>query len=66
MGDDRTYESAVVVKAFHSRDIMTAQWAYLPQDLLATISGRIVSEVRGINRVVYEITNKPPSTIEWE
>ena len=66
MGDGRTYEHAVVVKAFHSRDIMTAQWAYLPQELLARISGRIVSEVRGINRVVYEITNKPPATIEWE
>lgn len=66
MGDGRTYEHAVVVKAFHSRDVMTAQWAYLPQDLLATISSRIVSEVRGINRVVYEITNKPPATIEWE
>jgi GMP synthase (glutamine-hydrolysing) len=66
MGDGRTYEQAVVVKAFHSEDVMTAEWAYLPHDLLARISSRIVNEVRGINRVVYDITSKPPGTIEWE
>jgi GMP synthase (glutamine-hydrolysing) len=66
MGDGRTYEQAVVVKAFHSEDIMTAEWAYLPHDLLVRISSRIVNEVRGINRVVYDITSKPPGTIEWE
>lgn len=66
MGDGRTYENAAVFKAFTSRDVMTADWARLPYDLLATVSSRIVSEVRGINRVVYEITTKPPSTIEWE
>jgi GMP synthase (glutamine-hydrolysing) len=66
MGDGRTYEQAVVVKAFHSEDVMTAEWAYLPHELLARISNRIVNEVRGINRVVYDITSKPPGTIEWE
>ncbi len=66
MGDGRTYEQACVVKAFNSRDVMTADWARLPYDLLAVISNRIVSEVRGINRVAYEITTKPPATIEWE
>ena len=66
MGDGRTYEQACVVKAFNSRDVMTADWARLPYDLLARISNRIVSEVRGINRVAYEITTKPPATIEWE
>ncbi len=66
MGDGRTYEEVICVKAFYSLDVMTADWARLPYDLLAKISGRIVSEVHGINRVVYEITTKPPATIEWE
>jgi GMP synthase (glutamine-hydrolysing) len=66
MGDERTYENAVAVRAVQSQDGMTADWAKLPSEVLARISNRIINEVRGINRVCYDISSKPPATIEWE
>jgi GMP synthase (glutamine-hydrolysing) len=66
MGDGRTYEYVVALRAVQTQDFMTAHWAPLPHDLLASVSNRIINEVRGINRVVYDISGKPPATIEWE
>ena len=66
MGDERTYEHVVALRAVTSSDAMTAEWARIPDDVLARVSSRIINEVQGINRVVYDISSKPPSTIEWE
>jgi GMP synthase (glutamine-hydrolysing) len=66
MGDGRTYEYVVALRAVQTQDFMTAHWAHLPYDLLGRVSNRIINEVRGINRVVYDVSGKPPATIEWE
>jgi GMP synthase (glutamine-hydrolysing) len=66
MGDGRTYQQVVALRAVTTGDFMTASWAELPHAFLAQVSNRIVNEVSGVNRVVYDISSKPPATIEWE
>jgi GMP synthase (glutamine-hydrolysing) len=66
MGDERTYEYVCALRAVTSVDGMTADWYHMPHDVLSRTSNRIINEIRGINRVVYDVSSKPPSTIEWE
>ena len=66
MGDERTYEYTIAIRAVESQDGMTADWVKLPPDLLGRLSTRIINEVKGVNRVCFDITSKPPGTIEWE
>ena len=66
MGDSRTYDDALAVRCVNTDDFMTADWSHLPYELLAKISTRVINEVKGVNRVVYDISSKPPATIEWE
>ena len=66
MGDERTYEHVVAVRVVDSLDAMTADWSRIPYEVMARVSSRIINSVKGVNRVVYDISSKPPSTIEWE
>jgi len=66
MGDERSYEFTIALRCVNSTDGMTAEWSYLPHELLGKISNDIINQVKGINRVVYDISTKPPATIEWE
>ena len=66
MGDERTYENTIALRAVTSKDAMTADWARLPYEFLAKVSNEIINKVQGVNRVVYDVSSKPPATIEWE
>ena len=66
MGDGRTYDNVVAIRCVQSDDFMTADWSHLPHELLARVSTAIINRVKGVNRVVYDISSKPPATIEWE